>query len=555
MAQPLFTRFIVDHVLLNPSTDSSDGLRSLNLLAMAFLGVVLLINLLGVIKDDRQRLLDMRVGLSLRRALIRRLFELPLARLADMKMGGILSRLSGDVDLTSGIVQKGVILPAVSLIRLLLVSAILLTLNARLAVITLMSLPGLVFVSVAMANRVRPIYRSIRRDAGEIDGRAGEAFTGIRVVRAFHRQAGESLEYLQGRHGVFRKELFAYRRELILRFLWGLLPGVANVMIIWYGGHLHAQGRATVGDILAFQWYVVLLIDPVLNIVESLSQLQRSQAATERVFEVLSMEPDKPDRPGAVDAPRTVHEICFEHVYFEYRQGRPIIRDFDITIGGGATVAIVGRSGAGKTTLTDLVGRFHDVTGGRITLNGRDIRDCRIRTYRDLFAIVQQHTFLFDGSVRENIAYGCPHAADVEIEDAARRANAHDFICQLPDRYATQIGEQGVTLSAGQRQRLSIARAFLKRPAILIMDEATSHLDSENDQLIHSAVAELMASRTTFVITHRLSTIQRADVIIVMDDGRIAEHGRHEQLMRERGKYWEMMARQGMPVDVFETTE
>jgi ATP-binding cassette subfamily B protein/subfamily B ATP-binding cassette protein MsbA len=262
------------------------------------------------------------------------------------------------------------------------------------------------------------------------------------------------------------------------------------------------------------------------------------------VFEVLGMDADKPDRPGAGPAPRVVREVRFEGVEFEYREGRPVVRDFDVAVPGGSVVALVGRSGAGKTTVTDLVARFHDPTRGRILVNGTDIRDFQLRTYRDLLAIVQQDVFLFDGSVRDNIAYGRPGATDAEVEDAARRANAHEFIARLPEGYGTVVGERGVRLSGGQQQRLAIARAILASPQILILDEATSNLDTESEQLIQASMADLLAGRTTFVIAHRLSTIRRADLILVMDDGRVVERGTHEELMDARGGYYEMVLRQ-----------
>jgi ATP-binding cassette subfamily B protein/subfamily B ATP-binding cassette protein MsbA len=316
------------------------------------------------------------------------------------------------------------------------------------------------------------------------------------------------------------------------------------VVIVWYGGYLNVIGRATIGDIMAFQWYTFLLMNPVWNIVNSFSELQRSLAAMERVFEVLEMEDDKPDRPGARDAPHVVHEIEFENVEFEYREGQPVVRDFNVVVPGGSVVALVGRSGAGKTTVTDLVARFHDPTRGRLLLNGSDIRDFRLSTYRDLLAIVQQDVFLFDGSARDNIAYGRRHATDAEIEDAARRANAHEFIVRLPEQYETFIGERGVKLSGGQCQRLAIARAVLASPQILILDEATSNLDTESEQLIQASMATLLAGRTTFVIAHRLSTIRRADLILLMEDGRVLERGTHEELMSARGAYYRMVLRQ-----------
>jgi ATP-binding cassette subfamily B protein/subfamily B ATP-binding cassette protein MsbA len=303
-------------------------------------------------------------------------------------------------------------------------------------------------------------------------------------------------------------------------------------------------GRASVGDIMAFQWYTFLLLNPVWNIVNSFSELQRSLAAMERVFEVLAMETDKPDRPGAIEAPKHVEEIRFEAVDFEYRENLPVVKHFDVIVPGGSVVALVGRSGAGKTTVTDLVARFHDPTRGRILLNGIDIRDLKLRTYRDLLAIVQQDVFLFDGSVRQNIAYGRHDATAVEIENAARQANAHEFIVNLPEGYETYIGERGVKLSGGQQQRLAIARALLASPQILILDEATSNLDTESEQLIQASMATLLAGRTTFVIAHRLSTVRRASMILLLENGSVVERGTHEELMERRGVYYDMVRRQ-----------
>jgi ATP-binding cassette subfamily B protein/subfamily B ATP-binding cassette protein MsbA len=544
MIEPLFMRYIVDRVLLNTQLDSPARLRSLHLAGITFLAVIVVTNLLNVTRDYRQRLLNVRVMLSLRRSLFGRLLHLPLPRLWDMKTGGILSRLTGDVDTTTGLLQMAVISPTVSVVRLVIAVVILLTLNWRLALTALAIIPGVMLLSFTLARRVRPIYRSLRKDVEQIDGRVGETFSGIRVVRAFRRETRELLEYLRGRHTVLRKELFAHRRELVLWTSWGLLLSGVNVVIVWYGGYLNIAGRASVGDIMAFQWYSFLLLNPVWSIVNSFSELQRSLAAMERVFEVLAMEEDKPDRPDAHDAPRIVREIRFENVEFEYRDGKPVVRDFSLTAPGGSVVALVGRSGAGKTTVTDLVARFHDPTRGRILINGEDVRDFRLRTYRDLLAVVQQDVFLFDGSVRDNIAYGRHDATDAEIEDAARRANAHEFIDRLPERYDTFIGERGVKLSGGQCQRLAIARALLASPQLLILDEATSNLDTESEQLIQASMGTLLAGRTTFVIAHRLSTIRRANLILLLEDGRIIERGNHDQLMQARGTYYEMVVRQ-----------
>jgi ATP-binding cassette subfamily B protein len=544
LIEPLFMRHIIDRVLLNPALEPPARVRQLNLIGATFLSVIIFSNLLNVLKDYRQRILNVRVMLSLRRALFDRLLHLPLPKLWDMKTGGILSRLTGDVDTTTGLLQMAVISPSLAVIRLLVAIGILLNLNWRLALMAMAIIPGAMLISFASARRVRPIYRSVRKDVEVIDGRVGETFSGIRVVRAFGREVRELSEYLTGRHTVVRKELFAHRREMLLWTSWGLLLGVVNVVIVWYGGYLNLGGRATIGDIMAFQWFTFLLLNPVWSIVNSFSELQRSLAAMERVFEILAMEDDKPDRPDAVDAPTVVREIEFENVEFEYRAGQPVVRDFDVTVPGGSVVALVGRSGAGKTTVTDIAARFHDPTSGRILLNGQDIREFKLRSYRDLLAIVQQDVFLFDGSVRDNIAYGRLDATDEEIEDAARRANAHEFIVRLPEQYDTFIGERGVKLSGGQQQRLAIARAIAARPQILILDEATSNLDTESEQLIQASMASLLAGRTTFVIAHRLSTIRRADLILLMEEGRIIERGTHASLMAARGVYFEMVQRQ-----------
>ncbi len=544
MIEPLFMRFIVDRVLLNDTLDAAARLSRLHATGAAFLAVIVLSNLVGALKDYRQRLLNTRVMLSLRRSLFERLLHLPLPRLWDMKTGGILSRLTGDVDTTTGLLQMAVVSPALSVIRLLIAIGVLMTLNWRLALTALAVIPGAMLMSFAFARRIRPIYRSVRKDAERIDGRVGETFSGIRVVRAFRGEARELLDYLRGRHIVLRKELFAHRRELVLWTSWGLLVAGVNVVIVWYGGWLHLAGAASIGDIMAFQWYTFLLLNPVWNIVNSFSELQRSLAATERVFEVLGMADDKPDRPDACDAPRQVREIRFEQVEFAYREGQPVVRAFDVTVPGGSVVALVGRSGAGKTTVTDLVARFHDPTRGRILLNGEDIRGFRLRTYRELLAVVQQDVFLFDGSVRDNIAYGRHNATAADVEDAARRANAHEFIAALPEGYGTFIGERGVKLSGGQQQRLAIARAILASPQILILDEATSNLDTESEQLIQASMGTLLQGRTTFVIAHRLSTIRRADVILLLEGGRIIERGTHDELMAARGTYHDMVVRQ-----------
>jgi ATP-binding cassette subfamily B protein/subfamily B ATP-binding cassette protein MsbA len=472
------------------------------------------------------------------------LLHLPRPSFWDFKTGGILSSLTGDVETTTGLLQMAIVSPSLSVIKLLIAFVVLLNLNWRLALMALAVITGAMLISFTASRRVRPIYRTVRKEVEVIDGRVGETFSGIRVVRSFGREVSELLGYMRGRHSVLRMELFAYRRELFLWSSWGLLTAGVNVVIVWYGGYLYLQNRASIGDIMAFQWYTFLVMGPVWNIVNSFSELQRSLAAMERVFDVLSMQHDKPDKPDAIDAPRIVQELRFENVSFEYRPGRPVIRDFDLRIRGGDVIALVGRSGAGKTTVTDMLARFHDPSEGRLLLNGTDLREFKLRSYRELLAIVQQDVFLFDGSIRDNIAFGRHQASDAEVRDAARRANALEFIDRLPDGMETFVGERGVKLSGGQQQRLAIARAILADPQILILDEATSNLDTESEQLIQAAMSSLLEGRTTLIIAHRLSTVRLADLIVIMEDGRIIERGTHIELMMARGAYYEMVERQ-----------
>lgn len=545
--QPLFVRHIIDNILLVESATLDQKLSWLHQVGLVMLSAIIVSQILSVTRNYRQEQLNIRVILGLRRSLFDRMLRLPLETLSNMKTGGIISRLTDDVNTTTGLLQMAVISPTVAIIRLLVAVGILFFLNWQLALAAIGIIPCVMTMSMLFLNRIRPIYREIRRDVSEVDGRVGEAFQGIRAVRTFRGELREELDYAVGHHAIVRKRLFARRRELLLWTSWGMLLALIGLVIVWFGGYMNLRGNASVGDIMAFQVYTFMLLNPVWQIVESFSELQRSMAAMERVFEVLETPPDKVDRTDAREAPEVVETLQLSNVSFAYDPGKDVLKDLNLTIDGGMTVALVGRSGAGKTTLTDLVARFYDPTEGAILLNGIDLRDFQLESLRRLFGIVQQEVFLFDGTIRENIAYGRPTASMEEVVDAARRANCHEFIDQLELGYDSIIGERGVKLSGGQRQRLSIARSLLADPAILILDEATSNLDSESEQLIQRSLQELLRGRTTFVIAHRLSTITHADLIVVMDQGQIVEQGTHAELITREGIYKEMVQRQTDP--------
>jgi ATP-binding cassette subfamily B protein/subfamily B ATP-binding cassette protein MsbA len=532
------------NLLPDASITAAQKRASLFQMGALVISVLVIKQLMDSTRSIRTIALNSRIILRVRRTMFEKFLTLPLGELAEFKTGGILSRLIADVDAVSGLVQQAVLSPAVALIRIVLTVAILIYISWQLAVASLVLLPVLGLLSLMWTRRIRPIYRSLHEGRQIADAGVNETFSGIRVVRSFRRERREERGYAVTQDTLIRKLLRAAKFELVFEAGWGISVPATSLLIVLFGGLQYLAGKASIGDIFAFQIYAMLLLQPVWMIVSSISQTQKSLAAMERVFDVLAMAPDKPDLPDATPAPPAVNEIAFDHVTFEYRPGVPVIRDFSLTVPGGATVALVGPSGAGKTTLTDLVARFYDPTAGGIRLNGVDLRRLRLGSYRSLLAVVQQEVFVFDGTVRENIAYGRRSATEAEIESAARRANAHEFIARLPEGYDTLIGERGFKLSGGQRQRLSIARAILADPQILILDEATSNLDTESEQLIQASLTDLLKGRTTFVIAHRLSTVTHADIIVVLDGGVAVEVGRHEDLLERRGLYFDMVERQ-----------
>lgn len=544
MIEPQFMRWIIDDILLKPDISSGDRMSRLHWAGGCFLAVMIISSALSFFRDQLQHRLNSNVVLSLRRSLHHRLLRLPITMLSELKVGGIISRLSSDIDATASFLNTGIISPATAFIRVFIAVVFLVALSWRLALLALFVAPGPIFITYLISRRVKPIYHSIRQDSEQISSRLGEVFSGIRVVRAFRGETLEQCNYVNQQHTTTRKQLLAQKREQFLWVGWGILISAVNVMAVWYGGWLSILGRVSIGEIMAFQWYIFLLLNPLWTIVVSFSELQRTFAALERVFDAFNLPLDKPDEPDAADAPTDVHELQFQNVSFEYRAGCPVLHKLNLVVPGGAVVALVGRSGAGKTTISDLIARFHDPTEGNIFLNGRNIRSFRIGSYRRLFALVSQDVFLFDGTIRENIRYANKNASDSEIEHAARSANAHDFIAQLPERYETIVGERGTKLSGGQKQRIAIARAFLAAPKILILDEATSNLDTESEQLIQSALNTVLKNRTTFIIAHRLSTIRRADIVLLLHQGRILERGTHEELMAANGEYCGMVRRQ-----------
>lgn len=544
MLWPLASAYLIDRVILSDEMSAPAKTRQIAWVAGCMATLFILGSGISWIRSLQLQLASSRLSFALRSDLFSRLLRLPLSQLAEMKTGGILSRLSTDVDSTSGLLQQGLISPALAGLRLLVTLTIVFVLDARIAAAVMLVIPPVLLLQALRAKKMRPIWRSLHQDRQDIDGRVSEGLSGVRVVRGFRRERLEALQYAVGHHTVIRKQLLATHVQRSIATIWELILPLAQLTILGFGGYLVIRGSSTLGVLVAFQSYVWRIFEPLMQIATSISATQRGLAAMDRVFEVMDKPLEGPDPPDAVRAPPVVSELRFDRVSFEYVAGRRVLDDISFRVPGGSTVALVGPSGAGKTTLTDLVARFYDPTEGGIFVNDRDLRSLKLGSYRSLLGVVSQEVFLFDGSIRDNVAYGRRGASTEDIERAARRANAHEFIANLPDGYDSVIGERGVKLSGGQRQRLSIARALLADPQILILDEATSNLDTESEQLIQASLAELLRERTTFVIAHRLSTISGADLIVVLEDGRVTEQGAHAELLARRGRYHEMVERQ-----------
>ncbi len=542
--QPKLIGEAIDQVLQNPALSTEEKNARLLSYVGALLGMVLVARALDSWRDYRTHALNTRVISRVRRLLYGHLLRFPLGRLHELKTGGVVSRLTGDLEALAGLLQMAFISPYVALLRVGIAFSVVWLWNAKLALVLLCLLGPMAFGSFLWIGPIRKVWHFYFKRKGEMDSRISETFGGIRVVRAFQREEAEELRYAASQHALNRLNLFAVRYTTVVHVLWSILIPLANVAVLFFGGRMLLRSEATVGQIAGLMGYTGMLMGPVYMIVQTFGELQKSLAAVDRVFDHLREPDELDDPPDAVEAPAKVGEFVFDRVDFGYTPEKLVLHEFSLRVPAGATVALVGASGAGKTTLADLVARLYRPTAGEIRLNDIPLDKIRLHSYRRLLGIVSQDVFLFDGTVAENLCYGRPEATREEIVAAAKQANAHDFIAELAQGYDTPIGERGTKLSGGQRQRLSIARAIVADPQILILDEATSALDTQSERLIQTAIETLEKNRTTFVIAHRLSTIARADIIAVLDKGRLVECGSHADLMARRGRYWHMVEQQ-----------
>lgn len=488
-----------------------------------------------------------RMQVSVRKRAFEHAVKLPLNRVQELKSGGVAGILREDAGSVADLIFGMLYNPWRAIIQLLGSMCVLGWIDWRLLIGVVILLPALYLSDRLWFVRVRPRHRDVRAQRERVDSHTTEAFGGIRVVRGFSREHTEQGRFLRGNHMMARQELNVWWWTRTIEMIWQVLIPIGSAAILLYGGWQVINGRLTIGDLMMFLVYLLMLLEPLATLAASAAQFQTSLSGLDRILDLLAEPREMPAGPTAISIHKdeVVGHVTLEGVSFCYPGSeRPVLDGIQLEARSGETIALVGPSGAGKTTLCNLVARFYDPVAGRVLLDGRDLREITVESYRTLLGIVEQDVFLFDGTVAENIGYGSLSASPDEIQQAAQIANAAEFIEQLPEGYATLIGERGVKLSGGQRQRLAIARAVLADPKILILDEATSSLDTESERLIQQSLLVLMRKRTCFVIAHRLSTIAHADRIVVLEGGRIREIGTHAELMSADSRYREMVGLQ-----------
>ena len=476
---------------------------------------------------------------NLRDQLYARIQDLPLAFFQEEKTGALMSRITNDVHIIKNMVSTAVTSSLRDVFTIIGLTVVIFYRDWKLALIALVILPVAYFPIVAFGRRTRKVSKGYQETLAEINSFLHETFAGNKIVKAFGTESFEKKRFFQKTRRLFKMEMKTVKYRALTSPVMEILGGIGAALVIWYGGYKVITGMSTPGTFFSFLAAVIMLYGPVKKLAKINTQVQRGLAAVDRVFDILEMENEIKERPNPVVIPDGGHRVVLEDVSFKYQSDR-VLKDINLEARNGEIIALVGMSGGGKTTLVNLIPRFYDVSAGAVLVDDIDIRDASIASLRKQIAIVTQEPILFNDTVRNNIAYGSPQATQSQIEMAAKAAYAYDFICGFPNGFDTVIGELGGRLSGGEKQRICIARALLKDAPILILDEATSSLDSEAESTVQKALENLMQGRTTFVIAHRLSTISYADRIIVIINGRIVEEGDHTTLLELKGEYYKL---------------
>ncbi len=471
------------------------------------------------------------VEFDMRNALYAKLLRLSFGFYDRHQTGQLLSRATVDLQTVRFFLGYGLIFFFQNVLTIIGATALMFAVNWKLALVATAVTPLIVVFAYRYSSVSHPVLRDVQQKMADVATVAEENIVGVHVVKSFAQEQTELQKFAERSERVFERSVDANRQRALYVPLLSFLPLIMQAGVLLAGGRMVAQGTLDIRTFFFFNVLVVMLVMPLRMLGMWIGQSQRATASGERIFEVMDEPEEISDRPGAAEMPPGDGRVAYEHVSFEYAHGRPVLRDIDLVLEPGRTVALIGHTGSGKTTLASLVPRFYDVTEGRVAIDGADVRDVKLESLRREIGIVSQDPFLFSATVRENIGFGAPDATDDEVVRAATLAQAHEFIAELPDGYDTVIGERGITLSGGQRQRLAIARALVMNPRILILDDATASVDATTEARIRLGLREAMKGRTTIIIAHRLSTISLADELVVLDGGRVVGRGTDEELL------------------------
>ncbi|MGO4516609.1 ABC transporter ATP-binding protein [Terriglobus sp. 2YAB30_2] len=543
---PASSRFLIDNVMYHGQSSLLPKIVGIVAAATMIQGVTTYV-LSQLLSTEGQKLIA-----ELRRKVQEHIGRLPVEFYDRNRTGVLVSRIMSDVEGVRNIIGTGLVEFVGGLLTALIAFVVLIGLSTRMTLLTFSIL--LVFAVILMRafRTIRPIFRQRGAIAAEVTGRLTESLGGVRVVKGYHAEESEANVFAGGVQRLLKNVLSSLRAQSLMTLSSTMVLGVVGGLVMYLGGREHTAGRLTVGGYVEYTMFLTFMIAPMVQLVSIGTQLTEAAAGLDRTNEVLAELTEDSGSKRKVELGLLQGDVRFEHVSFEYEEGKPVLHDIDFVARPGTSTALVGSSGSGKSTIISLICAFHTAQQGRVVVDGVDLADVKLSSYRSQLGVVLQETFLFDGTVRENVLFSRPEATEEQWREACRIARVDEFVERFPEGYETIVGERGVKLSGGQRQRLSIARAILADPRILILDEATSSLDSESEALIQEGLNYLMRGRTTFVIAHRLSTIRRADQILVVEQGRIRERGRHEELLAMGGRYYELYTRQhGVEMNMF----